>query len=445
LLAGIGCANIIPPQGGPKDTLAPRLVRAEPGDSSTNFRGRTITLTFDEFVELQNAQQNILLTPTLARNPEIEGHLRTLTIRFRDSLEDNTTYTFNFGNAVRDVNEGNVLPGLTYTFSTGPQLDSLTLSGKVVLAQTGGIDTTVIVILHRNLNDSAVVNERPRYISRVDRDGNFTFRNLPSGTFALYALSETAGRRYTNKASLFAFTDTPIVVRTGTVPVTLYAYRERSPNPAGATPAAGNTADKRLRFSTNLTGTVQDIQEPLELMLDQPLRLLDTNQLRLRRDSTYGPVSYTTQLDSSRRTLSFRTNWLENTTYHLILEKDFAEDSLGRRLLKSDTLHFTTRKRTDYGSFNIRFRNLNTTPNSVLQLLKNGVIVYSAPVQNNRVTQPLILPGDYDLQILYDRNGNGKWDPGLFFGTKRQPELVRPIDRKLTIKAGQAADIEINL
>jgi hypothetical protein len=61
------------------------------------------------------------------------------------------------------------------------------------------------------------------------------------------------------------------------------------------------------------------------------------------------------------------------------------------------------------------------------------------------VTQPLILPGDYDLQILYDRNGNGKWDPGLFFGTKRQPELVRPIDRKLTIKAGQAADIEINL
>jgi uncharacterized protein (DUF2141 family) len=446
LVAGVGCANIIPPQGGPKDTLAPRLLKVVPEDSSTNFRGRTITLTFDEFIELQNPAQNILITPTLpTNNQKIEGYLRTLTVRFVDSLEANTTYTLTFGNAIRDVNEGNVLPGFTYTFSTGPQLDSLTLSGNVVLAQSGGIDTALIVILHRNLDDSAVVKDRPRYLTRVDRSGNFTFRNLPAGTFALYALGDVAGRRYTSKSALFAFADTAIVVRPNTPPVTLYAYQEISKPTSTTSASTGNASDKRLRFSTNLSGSTQDLLDSFELRFEQPVRLLDTNLIRLRRDSTFAPVSYTTRLDSSRKKLTFQTAWLDNTTYHLILEKDFAEDSVGRRLLKSDTLDFTTRKRGDYGSFQVRLRNVEASRNPVFQLLRNGAIVYSAPVQNNRVAQPLFMPGDYEIQILYDRNGNGKWDPGQFFGAKRQPELVRPVERKLTIKAGQAADVEISL
>lgn len=446
LVAGVGCANIIPPQGGPRDTIPPRLVKAEPGDSTLNFRGNRIVLTFDEFVDLQNVQQNLLFTPTFATNPAVDVRLRTITIRLRDSLEANTTYTFNFGNAVKDINEGNVLPNFSYTFSTGPAFDTLTLSGNVILAETGRIDTTMIVILHRNLEDSAVAKDRPRYITRLDRNGSFTFRNLPAGTFAIYALSDAAGRRYTSPTTLFAFADSPVVVRPNTPPITLYAFKEQAAARTGSTTtAAGNTTDRRLRYSTKLTANQQELLNPFEMQFDVPLRFLDTNLLSLRRDSTFAPVNYTAGLDSTQKLLTIQTSWQEGTPYHLIIEKDFAEDTLGRRLLKGDTLSFTTRKRSDYGSFNIRIKNADTALKPVLQLVQNGKIVYTAPIRNDRITETLFTTGEYEMQILYDRNGNGKWDPGQFFGTRRQPELVRPIERKLTLKGGQTADIEITL
>ena len=127
------------------------------------------------------------------------------------------------------------------------------------------------------------------------------------------------------------------------------------------------------------------------------------------------------------------------------MDRDFAEDTLGRRLLKTDTLSFTVRPRSSYGSMNLRLRNMDPTRNPVLQLTQNGNIVYSAPVRNDRVALSLMNTGEYEMQLLYDRNGNGKWDPGQFFGTKRQPELVRPLERRVIIKGGQAADIEVSL
>ena len=447
LLAGTGCANIIPPQGGPRDSLPPRLVSANPPDSTTNFRGNRIVLTFDEFVDLQNVSQNLLFTPTFATNPVIDARLRTLTIRLRDTLEPNTTYTFNFGNAIKDINEGNVLPGFAYTFSTGPAFDTLSLRGNVVLAENGRVDTTMIVILHRNLVDSAVVKDRPRYITKLDANGNFTFRNLPAGTFAVYALGDAVGRRYTSRTTLFAFADTPIVTKAGLAPLTLYAYREQ---PATTTSARLNianinSADRRLRYTTNLANSQQDLQKNLEMTFDIPLRLYDSNRLKLYRDSTYIPVVHNTFLDSTRKILSLRTAWQEGRPYHLIMNRDFAEDTLGRRLLKTDTLSFTARPQSSYGSMNIRLRNVEPARNPVLQLVQNGNIVYSAPVRNDRVAVSLMNTGEYEMQILYDRNGNGKWDPGQFFGTKRQPELVRPLERRVTIKGGQAADIEVSL
>ncbi|HVG41832.1 MAG TPA: Ig-like domain-containing protein, partial [Chitinophagaceae bacterium] len=130
IFSGTGCANIIPPSGGPRDSLPPQLVRADPPDSTVNFKGNSIRLYFDEFVDLQDVSRNLLFTPLFENVPVIEAKLRTLTLRIRDTLEPNTTYTFNFGNAIKDINEGNVLRNFTYTFSTGPSLDSLTLSGK---------------------------------------------------------------------------------------------------------------------------------------------------------------------------------------------------------------------------------------------------------------------------------------------------------------------------
>ena len=169
------CANIIPPLGGPKDTLPPVPVLLQPKDSTLNFKGNRIVFTFNEYVNLDQIQENLLVSPTPKINPTVEARLRTVSVRIRDTLEPNTTYTLNFGKAIRDVNENNPLTNFTYTFSTGSYIDSLELIGNVILAQTGKHDSTMIVLLHRNLDDSAVVKERPRYYTKVTAPGIFIF------------------------------------------------------------------------------------------------------------------------------------------------------------------------------------------------------------------------------------------------------------------------------
>ncbi|MGI8637634.1 MAG: Ig-like domain-containing protein, partial [Segetibacter sp.] len=158
-IVGTGCANMIPPGGGPRDSLPPVLIEAIPKDSVTNFRGNRIILNFDEFVEIQNAFENVIVSPNPVSIPVITSRFRTVNIRLKDTLEPNTTYSINFGNALRDINEGNVATNFIYVFSTGSKLDTNSLSGKVVMAETGKVDTTLIVVLHRNLDDSAVVKE----------------------------------------------------------------------------------------------------------------------------------------------------------------------------------------------------------------------------------------------------------------------------------------------
>src|SRR5688500_15629952 len=96
-----GCANIIPPSGGPRDSLPPVLISANPKDSTLNFKGNRIVLTFDEYVDIDNAQDNFLFTPLFETVPVVDVKLKTITVRLRDTLEKNTTYTFNFGNAIK--------------------------------------------------------------------------------------------------------------------------------------------------------------------------------------------------------------------------------------------------------------------------------------------------------------------------------------------------------
>lgn len=149
---GYSCANIIPPTGGPRDTLPPVLVHTSPKDSTLNFNSKRIELTFDEYVDLKDVQNNLLFTPLFETVPVVEVKLKTVTIRLRDTLEPNTTYTFNFGNAITDVNENNPYRNFTYTFSTGPYIDSLQLEGHVLLAEDGKVDSTITVVLHSGVS-----------------------------------------------------------------------------------------------------------------------------------------------------------------------------------------------------------------------------------------------------------------------------------------------------
>ncbi len=447
---------MIPPQGGPRDSLPPQLIKASPGDSTRNFTGSRISFSFNEFIELQNIQENLLVSPSPKTNPSVDSKLNTVTVRLKDSLEPNTTYSLNFGNAIKDYNEGNLIKEFTYIFSTGNYIDSLELRGKVVLAETGKTDSTLIVLLHSHADDSAVVNERPRYIAKLDGKGNFVFKNLPPKTFYLYALKDEGGmHRYFKDNQLFAFADSSVVTRSISAPVILYAYASKPATPqtiiqslnlGNRKKTTAEPADKRLKYQTNLINKQQDLQGIFIMTFEQPFRSFDSSKIRLYTDSTFNPVAnYRFEKDSSNRKLQLNIEWKENTLYHIILDKDFAEDSLGKKLLKTDTLSFHTKKLTEYGSLQLKFRNLDLAKNPVLQFITNDFIYKSFPLTSNSFSQPLFLPGEYELRILFDDNKNGKWDPGQFFGKRKQPEIVKPIERKITVKAAWQNEIEIAL
>jgi Big-like domain-containing protein len=451
-----GCANMMPPEGGRRDSLPPLLLKATPPDSSKQFHSNKISLTFDEFVQLDNWRQNLIVSPMPTHESDInvESKLRTLTVTFKDSLKPNTTYTLNFGNSIKDYNEGNILRNFTYVFSTGNNFDSLTLSGNVLLAENGKIDTTLMVMLHKDSQDSAVVNERPSYVARLDASGHFHFRNLPAGVFYLYALKNESNYRYSEK-SLFAFADKPINTSDTNQGIVLYAYTEKA---SASSPFANlnipvgrggaRTTDKRLKIQTNIVNNQLDLLNDFMMSFEQPLKTIDTGKIFFSRDSAYNPVvSHKLTLDSSHKKLTLHTTWNENTLYHLVLNKDFAEDSSARKLLKDDTITFKTRKLSEYGSLRIRFKNLDLSKNPVLLFVQSDNVVRSESLTSADVSFPLFLPGDYDLRILYDRNKNGKWDPGQFFGKHIQPEIVTPITSRprITVKGNWQNEFDIAL
>jgi uncharacterized protein (DUF2141 family) len=454
-----GCANIVPPKGGPRDTIAPILINSIPRDSSKQFTTNKIILTFDEYVDPKDIRTELLVNPVPKIDPIVDGKLRTVTIRLKDTLQENTTYSLNFGKGIKDVNEGNVRKNFTYIFSTGKHIDYGELSGYVYLAATGKVDSTLTVLLHLRFNDSAVVKDRPRYIAKLDSTGQFHFQYLQPGSYALYAMKDEGGsHKYLSKTQLFAFAGEPVVVGRNSTPVTLYAYSE--PGDAKATVKSGTSGgtksppktdkekDRRLQLQTNIANGIFDVLDTLRLTFATGLRNFDSSKIRFTDENfaDITPSTYRFGRDSTNKKFSLFYPWPTDTKFYLIAAKDFATDSSGRRILKIDTISFRTKKDIDYGEVRIRVPNLNLARRPVLQFVQSDAVKYSFPFSSRRdVRKVLFEPGEYELRILYDTNGNGIWDPGQFFDKHRQPEKVTPIRRKYTVKANWDNDLDITL
>jgi hypothetical protein len=467
LSGSTGCANIVPPLGGPRDSLPPRLVYVTPRDSSKGFNSNKIVFYFNEYIDPKDVRTELIVSPVPKIEPIVDAKLRTLTVRIKDTLQPNTTYSFNFGNAIRDVNEGNILRGFTYVFSTGKYLDSMTFSGNVLVANTGKVDSTLIVMLHKKLDDSAVVKEKPRYVARVDTLGRFHFRFIEPGTYALYAMKDDAGtRRYLSAASLFAFSDTPVVIGANTPPSTLYAFvepdtsKKTSAKSGSGSKGAGNLSkpqekpkekekDKRLQLQTNISGGVFDILDTFKLQFTTPLKFFDSSKVRFTDDNYQDIDPRTYQFkrgDTTAKLFYMFYTWAPGTRYHMVFPREFAEDTLGKKLLKADTLSFSTKKDIDYGEVRVRILNLDLSKKPVLQFVVQDAVKFSYAFKSGKeFRQLLFAPGEYELRVLYDSNGNGVWDSGQFFGKHRQPERVIPIKKKLNVKANWDNDVDITL
>ena len=437
-----GCANIVPPSGGPRDSIPPRLVRAEPADSSLQMNKTKIVLYFDEFIELKNAAEQIVISPLPEKNPQFESHLRTLTVRLKDSLLPSTTYTIDFGQAIADINEGNVLKNFRYVFSTGNQLDTLQLSGKIIPAEMGKPDSTLIALLYRSDEDSVVCKKLPAYITRLDGEGNFRFVNLPEGNYYVYGLQDTDGnKKYTPPYEQFAFLDTPIRVNNNTIPVQLWSFKQEKDKKR-----ISGTTTKKLLFTTNIESGAHHYFDTLNLSYTESLATIDKQRIRLKEDSAAADENFKLIFNRDSATIGIAASWKKGGSYKLFFDTAYAKDMKGFRPLIKDTFSFRVRTDKEYGSLRIKLKNIDLTAKPVLLFYAGEKIVYAYPLVRAEFFQPVFMQGSYRMSILYDRNANGRWDAGNYFTKPRvQPERVFYLEKTISVKPEWDNEVELDL
>jgi len=204
------CANIIPPTGGPKDEKAPEVVNSIPENGSVNVTGNQIELNFNEDVDATKLESELDIVPRYKGELKIIAKKKKVVIRFLEPLEENTTYTLNFGKGINDLTEKNIAKDLTFSFSTGPVIDSLTYGGTILWLPEKSTSKKLLVGLYPTADTASPFKSKPYYYTSVSTDNSFHFHHLKAQEYKVYSwidkndnyildtLSETAGYRFEN-------------------------------------------------------------------------------------------------------------------------------------------------------------------------------------------------------------------------------------------------------
>ena len=212
----LSCASMGSLSGGEKDLDPPKIIwENSTPNASINFSARQITLYFDEWIQLSNPATEIFISPPIDPIPEFKLKGKSLQIHFdpETQLEKNTTYAIFFGESVKDLTEGNHLPNFQYVFSTGPEIDSLSIEGRVIDAYSGEAIQNAFVHLYPKGEDSIVAKQRPSYLTRVDDKGRFKIAYIRKDSFILFAIHEQLKNYlYDAHEEMIGFLDTTIEV-----------------------------------------------------------------------------------------------------------------------------------------------------------------------------------------------------------------------------------------
>lgn len=204
-----GCAKIATPTGGQRDVTAPKIITVSPNNNSVKFEGNLIKISFDEYFTLNNPTENILFSPPLSKSPEYSIKGKTLVIKFKDTLQPQTTYNILFSNAIKDYHEGNPLGMFHYSFSTGDSIDRFKIKGKIVDAKKLESSKDFFVMLYKNNIDSLPLTSLPNYITKSNDKGDFVFNNISPGSYKIFAIKDiNSNNKYDLPNEEIAFLDT---------------------------------------------------------------------------------------------------------------------------------------------------------------------------------------------------------------------------------------------
>jgi uncharacterized protein (DUF2141 family) len=204
------CANEGAPSGGKKDVAPPKIKYASPDNKTLNFKANKIKIRFNEFIVQTLNPQEIVVSPPMDKAPKMIVEGKSLYISLKGKLKENTTYTINFGDAVKDINENNVYKNLTYVFATGPVLDTAGLSGTVSNIADKDLDNIIIGLYPTDSTDG-ILRSKPYYFAKTDKSGSFAINNIHPGKYWVYALrDQNLNYIYDQPNELIGFQDSVI-------------------------------------------------------------------------------------------------------------------------------------------------------------------------------------------------------------------------------------------
>lgn len=395
------CASMKTPEGGPKDTAPPKVLKMEPKDLTTNFQSKKITIEFNEYIKLANEFKEFSISPEQERPPILKGKLKRLEIELQDTLEKNTTYTLNFGKSITDITEGNAIKNFTYVFSTGSTLDSISVSGNVRNSLTGQPELDAVVMLIPLARDSIFGKKRASIYATTDSSGNYKLSNLKKGTYKVYAIKENTGgdKIYQQFTDEVGFINEPIQLSKNLDSVNMLIFKELAPT--------FNVIDRKLNQDGSISMSFnQKLRQP-EITIIEP-----------------------TDLDQGKKVQFTKTNdsvklWLNNLSFDSV--KVAIKDE-GKPL---DTIKFTRSKRDTYT------RNVTADDNlegSLLNPNKTLRLTFNLPLTKIDVNQILLLEDsiprkgftlEKDSTDLLSYNFKYRWKPN-------EPYIIKFNDNAVT-------------
>lgn len=279
MLFVFGCASIQNPQGGPRDTTPPKIIKIIPDNLTRNFNSKKVVIEFDEYFKLSNEFKEFSISPDQEKPPLLKVRQKKLEITFQDSLEKNTTYTLNFGKAIIDVNEGNIVKNLSYVFSTGDKIDSLSISGKVTNALTAELEKEVTVFIFPLERDTLFGKKRPSIYTLTDSAGNYKLNNLREGKYKIYALKEVNGgdKIYQQISDEVGFMKDTLTLKKNVENINLEVFKELAPEFRILDRKINNDGSIILTFNQHLKDPKITITEPLGIDVDKKMYLAKTN------------------------------------------------------------------------------------------------------------------------------------------------------------------------
>ena len=219
------CANQTAPTGGPKDKTPPTLVYSNPEHQSVNVSTNEIELEFDEYIKLDKAKEQIIISPNIDSDIQYQSRKNRVFIKFDKYLPDSTTFTINFREGIKDITEGNSPKDLKLAFSTGSYLDSLTISGSVKDLLTDKPSKDYSIFLYNSKDTLNIFEDSPLYFTKTNKTGRYKFENIKNGEYKIYAVNDdNKNLKLDFSTESYAFLDSTLVLNDTLADINLRTY-----------------------------------------------------------------------------------------------------------------------------------------------------------------------------------------------------------------------------